>query len=198
MSKSNAGKESIDKKGLREYVCVHILCSPPRRLTVRSHRVASSLATRIGVLAPLFLLFGCAGLGKSLEPPRINLSNVQFQESKALETVLQIELRVFNTNDVPIKVRGLDCDLELNGRSFAKGVSNVDKEIPAFGTTTVPVTLYSSVVDLFRGMVGLQKTEKLKFGVSGRLHLEGGYLLPTVIPFKAEEELALEGLDKRK
>lgn len=165
---------------------------------MRSHRVASSLATRIGVLAPLFLLVGCAGLGKSLEPPRINLSNVQFQESKALETVLQIELRVFNTNDVPIKVRGLDCDLELNGRSFAKGVSNVDKEIPAFGTTTVPVTLYSSVVDLFRGMVGLQKTEKLKFGVSGRLHLEGGYLLPTVIPFKAEEELALEGLDKRK
>lgn len=165
---------------------------------MRSHRVASSLATRIGVLAPLILLVGCAGLGKSLEPPRINLSNVQFQESKALETVLQIELRVFNTNDVPIKVRGLDCDLELNGRSFAKGVSNVDKEIPAFGTTTVPVTLYSSVVDLFRGMVGLQKTEKLKFGVSGRLHLEGGYLLPTVIPFKAEEELALEGLDKRK
>ncbi len=163
-----------------------------------SHRVASSLAARIGVLAPLFLLVGCAGLGKSLEPPRINLSNVQFQESKALETVLQIELRVFNTNDVPIKVRGLDCDLELNGRSFAKGVSNVDKEIPAFGTTTVPVTLYSSVVDLFRGMVGLQKTEKLKFGVSGRLHLEGGYLLPTVIPFKAEEELALEGLDRRK
>lgn len=163
-----------------------------------SHRVASSLAAGIGVLIPLFSLVGCAGLGKSLEPPRINLSNVQFQESKGLETVLQIELRVFNTNDVPIKVRGLDCDLELNGRSFAKGVSSVDKEIPAFGTTTVPVTLYSSVVDLFRGMVGLQKKEKLKFGVSGRLHLEGGYLLPSVIPFKAEEELALEGLDKRK
>jgi LEA14-like dessication related protein len=164
---------------------------------VLSHRVASSLALRIGVLIPLFFLVGCAGLGKSLEPPRINLSNVQFQESKALETVLQIELRVFNTNDVPIKVRGLDCDLELNGKSFAKGVSNVDKEIPAFGTTTVPVTLYSSVVDLFRGIIGLQKKEKLKFGVSGRVHLEGGFLMPSVIPFRAEEELTLEGLDQR-
>jgi LEA14-like dessication related protein len=165
---------------------------------VLAHRVMSSLALRIGVLIPLLSLVGCAGLGKSLEPPRINLSNVQFQESNALETVLQIELRVFNTNDVPIKVRGLDCDLELNGTSFAKGVSSVDKEIPAFGTTTVPVTLYSSVVDLFRGMVGLQRKEKLKFGVSGRLHLEGGFPTPTVIPFKAEEELALEGLDKRR
>jgi LEA14-like dessication related protein len=146
----------------------------------------------------LFLGTGCAGLGKTLEPPRINLSNVQFQESKALETVLQIELRVFNTNDVPIKVKGLDCDLELNGKSFAKGVSNVEKEIPAFGTTTVPVTLYSSVVDIFRGIMGLHKKEKVKVGVSGRLRLEGGFLMPTVIPFKAEEELALDGLDKRR
>jgi LEA14-like dessication related protein len=161
-------------------------------------RVSPFLALRIGLLIPLLVLVGCAGLGKTLEPPRINLSNVQFQESKALETVLQIELRVFNTNDIPIKVKGLDCDLELNGKRFATGVSSVDTEIPAFGTTTVPVTLYSSVVDLFRGIIGLQKKEKLKFGVSGRLHLEGGFLIPSTYPFRAEEELALEGFDKRK
>jgi LEA14-like dessication related protein len=161
-------------------------------------RVSPFLALRIGLLIPLLILVGCAGLGKTLDPPRINLSNVQFQESKALETVLQIELRVFNTNEVPIKVKGLDCDLELNGKRFATGVSSVDTEIPAFGTTTVPVTLYSSVVDLFRGIIGLQKKEKLKFGVSGRLHLEGGFLIPSTYPFRAEEELALEGFDKRR
>lgn len=165
---------------------------------MQSLRFAPFAILRIGILLPLFLLGGCAGLGKSLEPPRINLSNVQFQESRALETVLQIEIRVFNTNEIPIRVKGLDCDLELNGRSFAKGVSSVDREIPAFGTATVPVTLYSSVVDVFRGIVGLHKTEKLKFGVSGRLHVEGGPLMPTAIPFKAEEELALEGFDKRR
>src|SRR5512136_2523691 len=163
-----------------------------------SLRVASFLRLRIGVLIPLVLLVGCASFGKTLEPPRINLSNVQFQDSKALETVLQIELRVFNTNEVPIKVKGLDCDLELNGKRFATGVSSVNTEIPAFGTTTVPVTLYSSVVDLFRGIIGLQKKEKLKFGVSGRLHLEGGFLIPSTYPFRAEEELALEGFDKRR
>ena len=161
-------------------------------------RVSPLLALRIGLLIPLLILAGCAGLGKTLEPPRINLSNVQFQESKALETVLIIELRVFNTNEVPIKVKGLDGDLELNGRRFATGVSSVDTEIPAFGTTTVPVTLYSSVVDLFRGIIGLQKKEKLKFGVSVRLHLEGGFLISSTYPFRAEEELALEGFDKRR
>lgn len=169
-----------------------------RRLTVRSLRFASVAILKIGVLISLLLLGGCASLGKSLEPPRINLSNVEFQESRGLETVLHIELRVFNTNEVPILVKGLDCDLELNGRSFATGVSKVDREIPAFGTATVPVTLYSSVVDVFRGIVGLHKKEKLKFGVSGRVHLEGGPLVPRTIPFKAEEELVLEGLDRRR
>ena len=163
-----------------------------------SRRVASSLVLEVGGLILLLLPAGCAGLGKPLEPPRITLSNVRFEEPKALETVLQIELRVFNTNDVPFKMKGLDCDLELNGKRFAEGVSSVDKEIPALGTTTVPVTLYSSVVDLFRGIVSLQKTEKLKFGVSGRLHLEGGFLMPSVIPFKAEEELSPEGLEKQR
>jgi LEA14-like dessication related protein len=189
-------EEQVDKKRTSEYLCHHTLSSPSRRLTVSSRRVASSLVLEIGGLILLLLPAGCAGLGKPLEPPRITLSNVRFEEPKALETVLQIELRVFNTNDVPIRVKGLDCDLELNGKSFAQGVSSVDKEIPALGMTTVPVTLYSSVVDLFRGIVGLQKTEKLKFGVSGRLHLEGGFLMPSVIPFKAEEELAPEGLEK--
>jgi LEA14-like dessication related protein len=188
---------------LTKRVCRNILPSSPwsstgRRIALPTLRFALFARLRVGVLLFLLLLASCAGLGKTLEPPRINLSNVQFQESKALETVIQIDLRVFNTNEVPIKVKGLDCDLELNGRSFATGVSSVDREIPAFGTATVPVTLYSSVVDLFRGIVGFQKKEKLKFGVSGRLRLEGGFLMPAVIPFKAEEELSMESFERRK
>jgi LEA14-like dessication related protein len=167
-------------------------------MTMSALRLPAFSIPRITVLILILLPVGCAGLGKTLDPPRINLANVQFQESKALETVLLIDLRVFNTNDVPIRVKGLDCDLELNGKSFATGVSNVDREIPAFGTTTVPVTVYSSVVDLFRGILSLQSKEKLKFSVSGRLRMEGGFLMPEVIPFKAEEELALEGLEKRR
>jgi LEA14-like dessication related protein len=190
--------ECIDKKEPSGYFEAYFCPSASRRISLPLLRVASFLILRMGILTFLVLPVGCAGLGKSLEPPRINLSNVQFQESKALETVFQIDLRVFNTNDVPIKVKGLDCDLELNGRRFATGVSNVDTEIPAFGTVIVPVTLYSSVVDLFRGMLGLHKNQALKFGVSGRLHLEGGFLIPPAYPFKAEEELALEGLDKRR
>jgi LEA14-like dessication related protein len=144
----------------------------------------------------VFLLFGCAGLGKTLESPRITLANVRLQEIKAFETTLRIELRVFNTNDVPIRVKGIDCDIALNGKNFATGVAKTDKEIPAYGTATVPITVYSSLVDMVKGVIGLQKKDKLMFKVAGRVRLANGFMVPSVIPFKTEAELSLEGISK--
>jgi LEA14-like dessication related protein len=146
----------------------------------------------------LFLtaFLGCAGLGKTLEPPRIRLAHVQVREIKAFESVFEIQLRVFNTNDTAINVQGIDCDVTLNGKTFATGVAKIETVIPAFGTNTVPVTVYSSLVDMVRGIVGLQQKEKLKFGVVGRVRLGNGVLVPSVVPFKTEAELSIEGLSE--
>ena len=148
----------------------------------------------VSALALLFLL-GCAGVGKRLEPPRVTLANIRVEEVKAFETVFQIELRVFNTNEVPITIKGVDCDLELNGRKFASGVSKVEKEIPSYGTDTLPIKLYSSVLDIFRGVLGLPSKETLTYMLKGRVRLGGGPLVPSVVPFKSEGELSLEGLN---
>ena len=140
-------------------------------------------------------LAGCAGVGKTLEPPRVTLANIQVKEVKAFETVFQIELRVFNTNDIPIEIKGIDCELELNGRKFASGVSKVEKEIPSYGTDTVPITLYSSVLEMVRGVLNLPGKEKLQYEISGRVRLGGGPLVPSVVPFKSEGAFSLEGLN---
>jgi LEA14-like dessication related protein len=148
------------------------------------------------LLLPAFL--GCAGLGKTLEPPRISLAHVEVKEIKAFETVFEIELRVFNTNDVAIKVQGIDCDVTLNEKNFATGVAKIEKEIPAFGTTTFPITVYSSLVEMVRGVIGLQGKEKLNFKVAGRVRLGNGVFVPSTVPFKTEAELSLEGLSEPK
>ncbi len=76
------------------------------------------------VVVPLMVLpFGCAGLGKTIEPPRAHIANIRVEEMRGLETVFQVELRVFNTNDVPLTVKGMDCELKINDRPFAVGVS---------------------------------------------------------------------------
>jgi LEA14-like dessication related protein len=153
---------------------------------------------RVGAAACLLLTLGCAGLGKTLEPPRVSLADVRIQDMKGLENIVHIDLRVFNTNDIPLTVRGIDCDLTMNGRRLATGVSKVDQEIPAYGTAVIPVILYSSVVDLFRGVIGLHDKEKVKFGLTGKLRIEGGTWMPSSIPFNAQSELSLDAFQNPK
>jgi LEA14-like dessication related protein len=144
-----------------------------------------------GLIYVLLILSGCAGLGRRLETPRITLSNFSVQEIKAFESVFKIEMRVFNTNDVPLEIKGLNCDLELNGKRLATGVTNVKVDIPSYETGIVPMTLYSSVLDVMRVLRGLTKTEKLQYKLTGRLRLGKG-AIPSTIPFTSTGELPLQ------
>lgn len=149
-----------------------------------------------GWIAGLLFLMGCAGLGKTLETPRVSFADVKVEEMKGMENVIRVSLRIFNTNDVPLRVKGIECELAMNGKRLATGVSKIDQEIPAFDTALVPLTLYSSVVDLFRGVINLQGKEKVVFSLSGSLRVEGGFLMPSALPFSAENELSLDALTK--
>ena len=141
-------------------------------------------------------LWGCAGLQKAYEPPRVTLSNMAIKEAKALETTFLIELRIFNANDVQMDIKGVDCALKINGKPFAAGVSGVEKTIPAYGTDVVPVVVYASVLDtvnrvigMFRDVQASQKMQNLKYNLKGKLRLGG--VTPTSVPFDSEGELNL-------
>jgi LEA14-like dessication related protein len=144
-----------------------------------------------GLILALLILSGCAGLGRRLEMPRITLSNFSVQEIKVFESVFKIEMRVFNTNDVPLEIKGLNCNLELNGRRLATGVTNVKIDIPSFETAIVPMTLYSSVLDVVTVLKGLVKTEKLQYKLTGRLRLGKG-VIPSTLSFESTGELPLQ------
>jgi LEA14-like dessication related protein len=141
----------------------------------------------------LFILTGCAGLGKRLEPPRIALANIKIQEAKVLETVFEIEIRVFNTNEIPLEIKGIECDLEINGKQFATGVSSMEVTIPSYETALIPMTVFSSVLDIVIGLTTLSDTDSLKYDISGRIRLGKG-VTPALLPFKAHGELPLGGL----
>jgi LEA14-like dessication related protein len=144
-----------------------------------------------GFILIFLILSGCAGLGRRLEAPRITLSNFSVQEIKVFESVFKIELRVFNTNDTPLEIKGLNCDLEINGKRLATGVANVKTDIPSYETGIVPMTLYSSVLDVMEVLRGLAKTDKLQYTLKGRLRLGKG-AIPSTIPFTSTGELPLK------
>jgi LEA14-like dessication related protein len=148
------------------------------------------------LVATLMIVSGCAGVGQRLESPRVKLASIQVKEVKGLETAFEIQLRVFNTNEAALNIKGIECELELNEDSFAVGVSKADIEIAAFDTQIVSVTVYTSVIDMVKGIHNFQKDEQIQYELSGKLSL-GGNSFPSVIPFSAEGIISFKNLLNR-
>jgi LEA14-like dessication related protein len=155
---------------------------------MKNRSIVLALLLWAGVIA------GCAGLGKPLETPRVSLANIEVQDSKGLETAFLVHLRVTNPNDVDLDIKGVDCDLEINGKPFAYGISNTQVKVPAFGSETIPVTVYSSVLDIIRGLFGLPQREDLSYRVKGKVRMAGGGLMPSTLPFDSQGTVAIKDL----
>jgi LEA14-like dessication related protein len=129
------------------------------------------------------------------------MANISLQEAKAFETIFELDLRVFNTNDVPLEIKGIECVLEVNGNKLAKGVSATQTTVPAFGTELVRMVVYSSMLgmvssmlDLIRSAQSNQITGKLDYKISGRLSIGGDSSMPWSFPFTSQGGLDLEGI----
>jgi LEA14-like dessication related protein len=92
-------------------------------------------------------LAGCAGLGLH-EPLKVTLAGVEPLEGAGMEARFLARMRVQNPNDAPIAYDGLSVDVELNGKSFASGVSDARGEVARFGESLVelPVTMPGSAI----------------------------------------------------
>jgi len=90
-------------------------------------------------------LAGCAGLR---EPLKVSLAGVEPLEGAGMEARFLARIRVQNPNDAPIAYDGVAVDVELNGRSFASGVSDARGEVARFGESLVelPVTVPGSTI----------------------------------------------------
>jgi LEA14-like dessication related protein len=157
-----------------------------------------SIKTKVFRISPAIslLIFGlilvsCAGLSKPLEPPRVSLADIRVEKFTGFETVFRIQLRVINTNDTDLNVKGLEAQLEINEQPFAAGVSNSPVKIPSFGTELVTVTVYSSVINMFKSVYGLHESEELKYRLNGKLRVAGDSTFATTLPFESAGELTM-------
>lgn len=158
---------------------------------------------RILALAPAVLILsvvlgGCAGFGKTLRTPEIRLAGISLEKVDLFETVLQLQLRVINGNDVPLALKGVECELDLNDKSVATGVSGSQVTIPALDSKTVAVTVYASALSMATSFMGFIRKEMdesgnkdISYRLKGRLHIEGGTLMPSALSFKAAGNLPL-------
>ncbi len=150
------------------------------------------------VFGLVFVLAGCAGIGRHVEEPEVTLADMQVVEVRPLEAVFQIALRVMNPNDFSLDIRGVRCDVKIDGKHFATGVGDQKSEIPAYGTGLVPVKVYASTLKMFssvlamvQGMDGRQSgLAPIHYEISGTIRMGGG--INRTVPFHSKGELALD------
>ena len=172
------------------YTCVTLL----RGLAMKSLSKTAQIIRHI-FIATVITAIGCVGAHQNLTPPRVALADLRIKEIKVFESVFEIEVRVFNTNDIAFEVKGIDCELVINDQRFATGVSKTQSSIPALASVTIPVTVYSSMLDIIRGLHDSHNAENLNYTIKGRLHLQGLGATTRTVPFKSSGELSLKGID---
>jgi LEA14-like dessication related protein len=100
------------------------------------------------------VLTACAGTGLR-EPVRVNLADLESMPGAGMEARFLAKIRVQNPNDVSIAYNGLSAEIDLNGKSFASGVSDATGEIPRFGESVIEIPLTVPATAIVRQVLGL-------------------------------------------
>ena len=137
------------------------------------------------------VLTGCAGMYRSLEPPRVTLVDLQPLEMKLFEQRYRLQLHIQNPNPYDLPITGMDFRVRINDVDFASGVSHTDVTVPAYGEGLVDVQVSSSLVSLMRQLQDFGKGDRqsLSYGLSGHLRIAGRL---ATVPFAYRGEIGLE------
>ena len=90
------------------------------------------------LLACAVLTGGCASLAHR-DPLNVTVAGIESLPGEGMELRLLVKLRVQNPNDAPVEYDGVAVDLDVQGRSFASGVSAETGVVPGFGEAVVSV-----------------------------------------------------------
>jgi LEA14-like dessication related protein len=144
------------------------LCAP---LSVRlsSFRGVSAVVALLMIVT--LTLNGCAGFFGA-DPLRVSVAGIEPLEGQGLEMRFNVKLRVQNPNDSTVNFSGVSLDLEVNGKSFASGVSDQPGTVPRFGETvvTVPLTVpaFAAVRQAF-AFAGAADSGQIPYILRGKL-----------------------------
>jgi len=154
------------------------------------HQRLSPRPTRWLALA-MVALSACTSITRDTVAPKFSLADLQPLESTLVEQRFRIGVRVTNPNDHPLRIRGGDADLTINGIPFASGVTDQDTRIDAFSDEVVYVTATTNVGRLLEQLGRLAERRALQYRLKGRLKIDA---LPVAVPFDETGEIRLEDL----
>ncbi len=117
------------------------------------------------------LLGGCAAL-QYREPFAVKLAGVEPLKGEGLELRMLLKLRVQNPNDLPLEYNGVSIRMDVQGKRFASGVSDVAGSIPRFGEAIVAIPVSIPLFDVARQAIDVfnnKSANKLPYEITGKI-----------------------------
>ena len=146
------------------------------------------------IVASAAFAAGCASL-QSRDPLQVTVAGIAPLQGQGMELRMLVQLRVQNPNDSPIDYHGLALQMNVQGKTFASGVSDETGTVPRFGEAVIAVPVTISAFRMIRQGVSImqgQGAQKLTYEMKGKLagkafgtrrfSTEGEFDLPTTLP----------------
>ena len=114
-------------------------------------------------------------------------------KGEGMELRLGVKLRVQNPNDEAIDFDGAHVQLNVEGKSFASGVSDAHGTVPRYGETVVTIPVTVPFIKMAIGALGVvngKYTGKVDYDLDGKL---AGPLFNSV-HFSSTGQLDLSGI----
>lgn len=137
-------------------------------------------------------LSGCATLPGGMDPLAVTLADVRPAQVGLFEQEYAMKIRVQNPNKVDIALAGLSFDIELNGKTFARGVSRQDVVVPAFGDVLLDVKAIGTLGGILDQVSRMRQgaPDSITYRLHGKLSPAGNL---SSLPFESEGSLDLAG-----
>jgi LEA14-like dessication related protein len=117
---------------------------------------------------------GCASVDS--EALRVSVASVSIIDASLLEQRYLLRVRLQNPSERELKLEGFVYDLVLNGRQFARGVSDQTVLVPRFGEQVIDLPAVGSTGGALRQILDLGSRTQIDYRLTGRASQGGGRL----------------------
>ena len=149
------------------------------------------LAFALILCAALGTATGCATL-QGRDPLQVTVAGIEPLQGQGMELRMLVKLRVQNPNDEPVDYNGVALAMDVQGKTFATGVSDASGSIPRFSEAVIEVPVTASAFRMLGQAVGMMTGDakgKIDYEMKGKLsssafktvrfQTKGNFELPT-------------------
>ena len=106
----------------------------------------------------------------------MTVAGIEPLQGEGFEMRMTVKLRVQNPNDAPVEYKGVALEMDVQGKTFATGVTNSAGTVPGFGEAVIAVPVTISAFRMARQALALMSGEglqKIEYEMRGKLS-DGG------------------------